>query len=62
VDRVQVSIGGLPAAVVYAGVAPGYAGLYQINAQIPIGTPSGPQPLQIIQNGAASNTVTVTVQ
>jgi uncharacterized protein (TIGR03437 family) len=62
VDRVQVSIGGLPAAVVYAGVAPGYAGLYQINAQIPIGTPSGPQPLQIIQKGAASNTVTVTVQ
>jgi uncharacterized protein (TIGR03437 family) len=62
VDPVQVSIGGLPAPVLYAGVAPGYAGLYQINAQIPIGTPSGPQPLQIIQNGAASNTVTVTVQ
>jgi uncharacterized protein (TIGR03437 family) len=62
VDKVQASIGGLPAPVLYAGVAPGYAGLYQINAQIPIGTPSGPQPLQIIQNGAASNTVTVTVQ
>jgi uncharacterized protein (TIGR03437 family) len=59
---VQISIGGVAAQVLYQGVAPGFPGLYQVNAQIPAGTPSGAQPLQIIQNGAASNTVTVAVQ
>lgn len=59
---VQVLIGGAAAAVTYAGVAPGYAGLYQINAQVPTGTPAGTASLQIFQNGAASNTVTLTVQ
>ena len=58
----QVSIGGINAPVLYAGLAPGYAGLYQVNAQVPAGTPSGNPPLQIIQNGVTSNTVTVTVQ
>jgi uncharacterized protein (TIGR03437 family) len=62
VAPVQVLIAGAMAPITYQGVAPGYAGLYQINVQIPTGTPSGPRPLQIIQNGAASNTVTVTVQ
>lgn len=59
---VQVSIGGTTVQPTYAGVAPGLAGLYQVNATIPAGTPSGAQPLQIIQNSTASNTVTVRVQ
>lgn len=59
---VQVSIGGITVQPLYAGVAPGFPGLYQVNAQIPIGTRSGAQPLQILQNGVASNTVTVAVQ
>ena len=59
---VQVSIDGITAPVLYAGVAPGFPGLYQVNAQIPAGMPSGAQPLQIIQSGFASNTVTVAVQ
>jgi hypothetical protein len=37
--------------LLYAGVAPGFPGLYQVNAQIPAGTRSGSQPLQITQNG-----------
>lgn len=61
VAPVQVSIGGTTAQVLYAGVAPGFAGLYQVNARIPAGTPSGAQPLQVLQNGVASNTVTVAV-
>jgi uncharacterized protein (TIGR03437 family) len=59
---VQVSIGGLPAQVTYAGLAPGFAGLYQINAQVPAGTPSGAQPLQASAGGASSNAVTIAVQ
>jgi uncharacterized protein (TIGR03437 family) len=59
---VQVSIAGVMAQVTYAGVAPGFPGLYQVNAQVPAGTPSGAQALQITENGVVSNTVTVAVQ
>lgn len=38
---VTVVIGGLSAPVTFAGLAPGYVGLYQINAQVPSTTPSG---------------------
>jgi uncharacterized protein (TIGR03437 family) len=62
VAPVQVSIGGTMVQPLYAGVAPGFPGLYQVNARIPPGTPAGAQPLQIIQNGIASNIVTVAVQ
>jgi len=62
VAPVQVSIAGMMAPVLYAGVAPGFTGLYQVNAQLPMGTPSGAQPLQVIQNGVASNLVTIAVQ
>src|SRR5262249_53189250 len=41
--NVQVSIGGQPAQVSYAGVAPGYAGLGQINAIVPAGLAAGDQ-------------------
>src|SRR5207249_3277533 len=40
---VQVYIAGALAHVTYAGVAPGFAGLYQINAQVLVGTPAGAQ-------------------
>jgi uncharacterized protein (TIGR03437 family) len=57
----QVTIGGTAAQVQYAGVAPGYAGLYQINAQVPPATPSGAQPLFVTANGVTGNTVTVAI-
>ena len=58
---VTVSIGGIPAtAVAYAGLAPGYVGLYQINVNIPTGvTVSSLVPVIITQNGIASNSVTI---
>ena len=59
---VHVSIGGTDAQVWYAGVTPGYTGLYQVNVQIPDGTPAGAQPLVVTENGVDSNTVTVAVQ
>lgn len=42
-QAVSVQIGGNPAEISYAGPAPGaVAGLTQVNARIPAGTPSGP--------------------
>src|SRR5258708_32012809 len=52
-----VTIAGFPAQVTYSGLAPCCVGLYQVNAQIPSGTPPGSQPLQIVINGVPSNTV-----
>jgi adhesin/invasin len=59
---VGVTIGGMPAQVVYAGVAPGFAGLSQINAVIPAGLVPGDQPLFISVNGVSSNVGLITVR
>jgi len=59
----EVTIGRVPAVVTFAGVAPGFVGLYQVNVQVAPGTPSGSeQPLQIRMNSLPGNTVTVAVQ
>ena len=53
----QISVGGvtLPAAdVLYAGVAPGTPGEYQINIQLPASTPNGNLPVVMTVNGIAS--------
>ena len=64
---VDVRIGGLAAKVEYAGLCPGFVGLYQVNAQIPAGVPAGLTPvssvsLVIVQGGVSSNTVTIAVR
>ena len=60
---VQAQIGGHSATVHFAGLAPGFVGLYQVNVQIPAGVTPGPEvPLVLFQNGVPSNTVTVAVQ
>jgi uncharacterized protein (TIGR03437 family) len=43
----RVTIGGVPAQVIFAGLAPGFAGLYQLNVLVPTGLPSGPATLAI---------------
>jgi len=60
--RPQVTIAGRPAVVSYSGAAPGFVGLYQINAQVPADVPAGAQPVQIQAEGAASNVVTLVVR
>ena len=40
-ESVTATVGGLNALVQFAGLAPGYTGLYQINLTVPPGTPSG---------------------
>ena len=69
-----VNIGGIPAEVVYSGLAPGFVGLYQVNVEVPVGvSPPNTQPppeglsppnghdLEIINNGVPSNIVEVIV-
>ncbi len=48
---------------VFAGLAPGFEGLYQIDFQIPANAPSGAAVPLYIQTGArASNTVTLAIR
>jgi uncharacterized protein (TIGR03437 family) len=58
-----VSIGGVPAMVVFSGLAPGFVGLYQVNVQVPDTTPSTNAVLVALTiGGIASNPVTIAVQ
>jgi uncharacterized protein (TIGR03437 family) len=58
-----VTIGGAPAAAQFYGLAPGYAGLYQVNAQVPAASAKGNAvPLTISIGGISSNAVTIAVQ
>ncbi len=54
-------IGGRQAQVLFAGLAPGFAGLYQVNLAIP-DLAAGDYPVQISANGVASNTATITIR
>jgi uncharacterized protein (TIGR03437 family) len=61
--RPNVTIGGVPATVLFSGLAPTFVGLYQINAQVPAGAPFGDSvPLIVSIGGATSNTITIAVQ
>lgn len=57
-----VTIGGQTANVSFSGLAPGYVGLYQVNALVPAGIPSGTADLSITMQGVTSNTVTIPIQ
>jgi adhesin/invasin len=58
-----VTIGGVSADVSYSGLAPGFAGLYQIDAKVPSGAPVGDtQPVVVTIGGVASNTVTIALR
>ncbi len=58
----SVRIGGQFATVSYSGLAPGFAGLYQVNVVVPPGVAAGIQPMQITINGVLSNVATVAIQ
>ena len=60
---IAASIGGVPATVTFAGLAPGLRGYYQVNIQVPQGAPSGSQELIISTGGNPSQSgATIYVQ
>jgi uncharacterized protein (TIGR03437 family) len=61
---VMVRLGdGALVAASFAGLAPGFVGLYQVNVPVAAGAPSGPAvPLALIVGGAESNTVTIAIE
>lgn len=61
-SSVQVTFNGNPVTVQYAGRAPGYAGLNQINFFLPSGVTSGTYSVVVSRNGFASNTATITIK
>ena len=62
-NTVTATIGGLPAQVAFAGLSPGFAGLYQVNVTIPTGVAAGSQvPVTISAAGQTSATVTIAVK
>lgn len=56
-----VTVGGKNATVSFAGLAPGFVGLYQVNFVVPAGVGTGPQPVQMSEGGVTSNTATLYV-
>jgi uncharacterized protein (TIGR03437 family) len=59
---VTVTVGGLNAAVVFAGLQSGTVGVMQVNFTIPAAVTPGAQPLVISVGGVPSPSATVTVQ
>jgi uncharacterized protein (TIGR03437 family) len=52
---VTVTVDALPATVAFAGLTPGFVGLYQIDFQVPAGANSGNAQVTVTQNGIAAN-------
>jgi uncharacterized protein (TIGR03437 family) len=59
-DQVQVFIGEVPCQVQFAGLAPGFPGIYQLNV-IPPAAPASNR-LYIVENGMISNVATLPIQ
>jgi uncharacterized protein (TIGR03437 family) len=58
-----VNLGAAVAKVTYSGLAPGFAGLYQVNAIVPHDAPSGDSVNLVLSiGGVQSNTVTIAIQ
>ncbi len=55
---VTVTVEGKPGTVVFAGLAPGFVGLYQVNWQVPAGLAEGPHPV-VVTSGTAQSQANV---
>jgi uncharacterized protein (TIGR03437 family) len=56
-----VTIGGQQATVQFSGLAPGFSGLYQVNAIVPSGISAGTVPISLSINGATTKASTIPV-
>jgi uncharacterized protein (TIGR03437 family) len=61
VASTAATIGGLPAAVMFSGLAPGFVGLAQANLQVP-DLPSGEYPVVLTVGNVTSNSATVSIK
>ena len=62
-ETVTVTVGGQNAQVLFAGLAPGYVGLYQVNAILPAGIPASDSvPVVLTAGGLSSAPVTVSIR
>ena len=60
---VSVTVGGQSAPFLFAGLAPGFVGLYQVNVQLPTAvTPGNAVPVIVTTANLNSNTATIAVQ
>jgi uncharacterized protein (TIGR03437 family) len=60
---VQCRIGGADAEIIFAGLAPGFVGLYQVNARVPASvTPGSAVNVVLSQGSVTGNTVTIAVR
>ena len=59
---ISLTIGGVNATITYAGLAPGFASLYQVNAIVPAVAPGNSVPLVITVAGQDSPPVTIAVK
>ncbi len=58
-----VTVGGVPAEVVFSGLAPGFAGLYQINIRTPQSAPAGDDvAIQVAMPNGRSDTATIAIR
>ena len=46
-----ITIGGVPAEVVFSGMAPGFVGLYQVNVQVPTSVAGGSRIVLVLKIG-----------
>mgnify|MGYP001590268716 FL=1 len=62
-DTPVVNIGGVEAEVLFSGLAPGFIGLYQVNARLRPHTPTGDNVPVVLQYGStSSNVVTLAIR
>jgi uncharacterized protein (TIGR03437 family) len=60
---VSITIGGIAATVIYAGLTPGFPGLYQVNAIVPLGAGTGAQiPVVLSAAGQTSPPVWISLR
>jgi uncharacterized protein (TIGR03437 family) len=59
---VEARLAGQPVTVLYAGRAPGFVGLNQINLQLPAGISAGTHTLVIARSGIVGNSVTLEIR
>jgi uncharacterized protein (TIGR03437 family) len=58
---VKVRIGGASVTPAFAGLAPGFVGLYQVNVRMPEALPAGIHALSVVVNGIGSDPVSLFV-